>query len=214
MRIISTNISPVKTLQYKGKIVKTGIFKQPTEQSVDINTFHIVGDEQGDLVNHGGVDKAVYAFSEGHYDYWRKTLNNPQLRYGVFGENFTISKLDEAQIAIGDKIRIGSALLEVSQPRVPCFKLAIALDNKDSLKLFTRYYRTGVYFRVLEPGQAKTGDSVIIQKKAQQSVSVMTLFQAYFDNTYPDKEAILHHALTIPELAQEWRLKLQKKLSV
>ena len=214
MKIISTNISKIKTLIHNDKEVKTGIFKTPTNEPVVIEKLNIIGDEQADLVNHGGVDKAVYAFSHNHYDYWKQTLENDDLAVGVFGENFTISDLDEANIHIGDHIRIGTALLEVSQPRVPCFKLAIALNNKNSLKLFTQHYCTGVYFRVLEQGVAKTGDSVAIEKKASHDISVKKLFQAFFDKKYVGYEDILLEALALPELAVEWQEKLKKKLAI
>ncbi|MEN8634424.1 MOSC domain-containing protein [Pseudoalteromonas distincta] len=214
MKIISTNISKIKTLIHNGKEVKTGIFKTPTNEPVVIEKLNIIGDEQADLVNHGGVDKAVYAFSHNHYEHWQKALENENLSSGVFGENFTISDLDEANIHIGDHIRIGTALLEVSQPRVPCFKLAIALNNTNSLKLFTQYYCTGVYFRVLEQGVAKTGDSAVIEKKASHDISVKKLFQAFFDKKYVGYEDILLEALALPELAVEWQEKLTKKLGI
>jgi len=214
MKIISTNISKIKTVVHNGKEVKTGIFKTPTNEPVVIEKLNIIGDEQADLVNHGGVDKAVYAFSHNHYDYWKQTLENDDFAIGIFGENFTISDLDEATIHIGDHIRIGTALLEVSQPRVPCFKLGIALNNKNSLKLFTQHYCTGVYFRVLEQGIAKTGDAVTIEKKATHNVSVKTLFQAFFDKQYPGYESVLLAALELPELALEWQTKIKKKLAI
>ena len=214
MKIISTNISKIKTLIHNGKEVKTGIFKTPTNEPVVIEKLYIIGDEQADLVNHGGVDKAVYAFSHNHYEYWKQTLENDDLAVGAFGENFTISDLDEVNIHIGDHIRIGTALLEVSQPRVPCFKLAIALNNKNSLKLFTQHYCTGVYFRVLEQGVAKTGDSVVIEKKASHDISVKKLFQAFFDKKYPDYESVLLAALELPEIALEWQTKIKKKLCI
>jgi len=214
MKIISTNISKIKTVVHNGKAIKTGIFKTPTNEPVVIEKLNIIGDEQADLVNHGGVDKAVYAFSHNHYAYWKHTLENDDLAVGAFGENFTISDLDEQNIHIGDHISVGTALLEVSQPRVPCFKLALALNNKQSLKLFTQYYHTGVYFRVLEPGMAKTGDAVTIVHKAEHNISVKTLFQAFFDKQYPDYESVLLAALELPELALEWQAKIKKKLGI
>ena len=214
MKIISTNISKIKTVVHNGKAIKTGIFKTPTNEPVVIEKLNIIGDEQADLVNHGGVDKAVYAFSHNHYAYWKHTLENDDLAVGAFGENFTISDLDEQNIHIGDHISVGTALLEVSQPRVPCFKLALALNNKQSLKLFTQYYHTGVYFRVLEPGMAKTGDAVTIVHKAEHNISVKTLFQAFFDKQYPDYESVLLAALELPELALEWQAKIKKQLGI
>lgn len=214
MKIISTNLSKVKTVSYAGKEVRTGIFKIPTVDEVIIEKLNIVGDEQGDLKFHGGEHKAVYALSANHYEYWKHTLKNNNLSYGMFGENFTISDLDEENINIGDQLRVGTALLEVSQPRVPCFKLGIALDNKDILKLFTQHYRTGVYFRVLEGGIAQTGDLVHIEKKAAHGISIKKLFQAYFDKHYDGYEIILAEALALEKLAPEWTMKLKKKLSI
>ncbi|WP_298773025.1 MOSC domain-containing protein [uncultured Shewanella sp.] len=214
MKIISTNISKIKTVLYNGKEVTTGIFKRPTNDEVSIEKLSIIGDQQADLVYHGGEHKAVYAFSSHHYDYWKTILNNSQLSNGSFGENFTVSNLFEENICIGDQFRIGSALLEVSQPRVPCYKLGIALDNKDAVKLFTKNYCTGVYFRVLESGTAKTGHSVHIEKKLAHGVSIKNLFRAYFDRHYVGVEDLFAQALALPELAPEWKKKLEKRMSL
>lgn len=213
MKIISTNISKAKTILHNGKEIQTGIFKVPTSDEVTIEKVNIIGDEQADLINHGGAHKAVYAFSFDHYDYWKGVLGNKNLSSGMFGENFTISGFSEDNIHIGDQFRLGTALLEVSQPRVPCFKLGIALDNKSAPKLFTQHYCTGVYFRVLVPGIAKTGDLVSIEKKTAHEISIKTLFQAYFDKKYVGSEAVLSEALDIDELAPEWKNKLNKRLS-
>lgn len=214
MKVISTNISKIKTISYNNKKVETGIFKSPTSNEVTISTMNIVGDEQADLINHGGEHKAVYAFSFDHYEYWKKELQNKTLTSGMFGENFTITNLSEENINIGDQLRIGTALLEVSQPRVPCFKLGIALDNKSILKLFIQNYCTGIYFRVLEPGVTKTGDVVTIEKKTTHNISVKRLFQAFFDKDYVGYESILSEAYYLNELAPEWKEKIKKKLNI
>ncbi|WP_299005141.1 MOSC domain-containing protein [uncultured Shewanella sp.] len=213
MKIISTNISKIKTVLYNGKEVTTGIFKQPIDGEVAIEKLNIMGDEQADRIHHGGEDKAVYAFSFHHYDYWKPILNKRQLSNGSFGENFTISNLFEENIHIGDQLRIGTALLEVSQPRVPCYKLGLALDNKDVVKLFTKNCRTGIYFRVLEPGIAKTGHSVLIEKKSSHGVTIKDLFQAYFDRHYVGADDVLTEALSLRALAPEWKKKIEKRLS-
>ena len=214
VKIISTNISKSKTISYNGKDVKTGIFKVPTCDEVTIDTFNIVGDEQADLIHHGGEHKAVYAFSSNHYDYWKGILANKNLSYGAFGENFSVSNLSEEDVKIGDQFRFGSTLLEVSQPRVPCFKLGIALNNANAVKLFTKNYCTGVYFRVLEPGVAQTGDTVSIEKHATHDISIKKLFQAYFDRNYVGFERVFSKALDLETLAPEWKDKLAKRLSI
>ncbi|NRA83807.1 MAG: MOSC domain-containing protein [Gammaproteobacteria bacterium] len=214
MKIISTNISKIKTILHRGKEIKTGIFKAPTCDEVIIEKMNIIGDEQADRIHHGGEHKAVYAFSFNHYDYWKDILENNSLSSGMFGENFTISDLCEETINIGDQLRVGTALLEVSQPRVPCFKLGIALGNENVLKLFTQHYCTGVYFRVLEPGVAKTGDIVTVERKTTHDISVKKLFQAYFDRKYVGCEQILEQALLLDQLAPEWKEKLRKRLAI
>lgn len=214
MKIISVNISKSKAALYNGKEIETGIFKKPTNNEVSIEKTNIVGDQQADLVNHGGEHKAVYAFSSDHYEYWKDALQNQDLSSGAFGENFTVSNLSEDTINIGDQFRFGTALLEVSQPRVPCYKLGIALNNKNAPKLFTQHYCTGVYFRVLTPGIAKACDVISIEKKATYSVSLKTLFQAYFDKQYQDCEKVFAKALALDELAPEWKEKLSKRLNL
>jgi len=214
MKVISTNISKSKTIVYKGKPIQTGIFKVPTESEVVIAQMNIIGDEQADLVFHGGEHKAVYAFSWHHYAYWKNILARKDLPNGIFGENFTISNLCEEHIYIGDQLRIGSAILEVSQPRVPCFKLGIALDSKIIPKLFTQQYCTGVYFRVLKPGVVNAGDTVLVERKATHDISIKKLFQAYFDQSYVGAEEVYRQALALDTLAPEWQKKLQKKLLI
>ena len=213
MKIVSTNISKIKTTIHEGKEVQTGIFKEPVETELVIEKLSIKGDEQADLVNHGGVDKAVYAFSAGHYPFWEETLGVSALPPGSFGENFTVTDLNEENFNIGDQYRFGSALLEVSQPRVPCFKLGIALKNKQAPKLFIQNAETGVYFRVLESGKVKTGDSVVLEKKADNGINVKDLFRAYFDKEFNDSEHVLSVAYELDELAEPWKEILGKKLN-
>lgn len=212
MKVISVNIAAAEQVEYDGKTVNTGIFKKAVNGSVTVNSLGINGDEQADLLNHGGLHKAVYAFSSDHYDYWRQNLEKPNLALGAFGENLSISYLDESRICIGDQFRIGSCLLEVSQPRVPCFKLGIALNNTRAPKLFTKNFRTGVYFRVVEAGTLNSGDDVVRHLSAPDSISIETLFQAYFDKNYEGAESVFLKALKIGSLAPEWKEKLIKRV--
>lgn len=213
MKIISTNIAKVTTMMHEGKAIKTAILKKPTNNEVTIERTHIIGDEQADPKWHGGEEKAVYGFSANHYPYWQQQLNNDSLCAGMFGENFTISDLSEEFINIGDRFRLGSALLEVSQPRDPCFKLALAVKDERILKLFTRRYCTGVYFRVIETGHAKVGDMVECEHKAEHGISIKKLFRAFYDNQYPEALTVMKTAVALPTLAPEWQEKLQTRLS-
>jgi MOSC domain-containing protein YiiM len=208
MKLISVNTSKQKAIEYQGKEILTGIFKEPVEGETFVRKGNLEGDEQADLLNHGGHHKAVYAFSYEHYGYWSERLKNPNLRHGTFGENLTISGFDEASVFIGDQFSIGECVLEISQPRVPCFKLGIALNSTKAPKLFTKSFNTGVYFRVIKEGMISAGDQVKKVNSVPDSVSVRSLFRAYFDKSYEHSNQIVTKALLLDELAPEWQNKL------
>lgn len=205
MKIISINISKKKAVEYQGEVITTGIFKEPVSSNVLVKKGYIEGDEQADLVNHGGLHKAIYGFSTDHYVSWRNILKRPDLSYGSFGENLSISSLDESKIFIGDQFNIGDCILEVSQPRIPCFKLGIALKNSKAAKLFSESFCTGIYFRVIAEGSMSKGDIVNKINEEQSSVSVQALFRAYFDKSYKNSTTIIARALQLETLAPEWK---------
>ena len=211
MKLVSVNVSLARDVNYKDKVVSTGIFKQASVDPVFVHAFGIEGDQQVDLVNHGGEYKAVYGFSAQHYPYWQQQLAK-QLRYGQFGENLTITDLDERQLCIGDQIQIGDCLLEITQPRVPCFKLGIALDDSTMPKRFVQYGATGIYFKVISTGEIKTGDAVSISYRHPEHVSVFDLFNAYFDKTMINAKQILQKAEQVSALSDEWREKVLSRL--
>lgn len=213
MEVVSVNISTPIEVEYQGKTITTGIFKKPVEGSVSIRNHNFVGDGQADLINHGGTDKAVYTFSSDHYPHWRDVLKTQDLAPGTFGENLTISKLDESELHIDDQLSIGSCVLEVSQPRVPCFKLGIAVNSKTMPKLFTQNFETGVYFRVLQEGSITAGDQVSVTQQDPSKISIKALFQAYFDKKFKGSQDIFERALLIPALADEWRNHLSARLA-
>lgn len=212
MKLVSINVSLAKDIHYNDKIISTGIFKKPVDESVFVSQFRLDGDQQADLDNHGGEHKAVYAFSATHYDYWRQHLAKPSLRYGQFGENLTITNLDEKKLCIGDQVQIGDCILEITQPRVPCFKLGIAFDLSTMPKQFVAYGATGIYFRVISTGQIQQGDDVKVIFRHPQQLSVHTLFNAYFDKSFENAHAIMVQANSIAELSNEWRQKVQSRL--
>ena len=213
MQVISINVSKSKNVKYNGKTISTGIFKTPLNGKVVINKENMDGDEQADLLNHGGIHKAVYAFSYDHYDYWRDTLETPNLKPGAFGENLTISSFNESEVYIGDQFSIGECVLQVSQPRVPCFKLGIALNNSKAPKLLTKSYRTDVYFRVIKKGAIEAGQNVEKFNELPDLVSIETLFRAYFDKDYVDAHDVFEKALLIQELVPEWQKALTQRIS-
>jgi len=213
MKIISINTSVLKEVAYQGKTILTGIFKTPTDQVAMVEKLNIINDQQGDLENHGGLHKAVYAFSQHHYPYWCDALNSQELSPGAFGENLTVSHLDEANIQLGDQYQIGQCVLEVSQPRVPCFKLGLALNNKQAPKLFTQHFHTGVYFRVITEGSIQIGDKLELIKRLPNSVSVHDLFKAKFDKSFEGAQDIIKKAYPLDCISPEWREKVDKLYS-
>lgn len=179
MQLHSINVGRPVTVEYSGKEVTTSIFKSPVDGPVNVARLNLQGDEQSDKINHGGGDKAVYAFSLSHYERWEEILDRKGMPPGTFGENLTVDDFNEADIGIGDQLALGDALFEVAQPRVPCFKLAVALAHKQAPKWFTAGFKTGVYLRVLEEGSIAKGDQIRLVKKNDNCISVESLFRAF-----------------------------------
>jgi len=212
MKLLSVNISLAEQVEHNDKLISTGIFKKPTAQRVNVLETSLHGDQQVDLKNHGGSDKAVYGFAAEHYNFWREELAKPYLKFGQFGENLTISGLDEDRLCIGDRIKINDCILEITQPRVPCFKLGIALEQKDMPKRFIQHGATGIYFRVIQQGTISVHDSVKTVFSHPERLTVQTLFNAYFDKTFENPQAVMQRAANIIELSQEWKDKVKTRL--
>ena len=157
-RLISLNVGLPRDVAWRGKIVHTGIWKQPVAERRRVTHLNVEGDGQGDLEGHGGENRAVYVYQTGSYEYWADRLQRDDLSHGIFGENFTVDGLADDEVCIGDRYRIGTALFEVSQPRVTCYRLGIRLDNPQMAALLTSSGRPGFYLRVLEEGEVEAGD--------------------------------------------------------
>ncbi len=158
MKIISLQVGRPRTVRWRGKAITTGIYKEPVDGRIMLRRFNLDGDQQADLTVHGGWGKAVYVYPSEHYAFWRKELPDTQLPYGAFGENFTTEGLDEQSVHIGDRFRIGSAVVEVTQPRLPCYKLGVRFKRSDMPKRFHASRRSGFYVAVIEEGEVGAGD--------------------------------------------------------
>lgn len=180
MKIIATNIAKPTTIVWNGKTQTTGIYKYPTKEGIYLNKEEVKGDEVSDRKHHGGIFKACYIFSEDHYAYWQNLYPNLDFNYGIFGENLTVKGLDETKISVGDIYKIGTALVQVTQPREPCFKLGIRFGTQAILKQFIKHARPGTYVRVLEEGLIKPGDKMILEQAATNSLSTTQLFSLLF----------------------------------
>jgi MOSC domain-containing protein YiiM len=179
MKIISLNVGLPRIVRDRDREVITGIFKSPVAGPVLLRRLNLDGDRQADLEVHGGRDKAVYAYPSEHYDFWRQEFPEMELPWGMFGENFTTEGLLEDATFIGDHFRIGEALVAVTQPRMPCFKLAIRFGRDDIVKRFLSSGRSGIYFSVLEQGLVDTGDTIERVREDEDRVSVADINRVY-----------------------------------
>lgn len=211
MKLLSVNIAQPREVEHNGRSVLTGIFKEPVEGAITLNQTGLDGDMQADLSVHGGVDKAAYAYPIEHYAYWAEQLGRDNFQHGQFGETLTIEGITEDQIAIGDRLLVGGALLEVSQPRTPCFKLGIRMGRKDFTRIFQDSGRVGFYLRVIEEGPVCAGDNIDIVSRFHPSHSIRDLWRWSHVDRH-DKQAA-ETAVGLAPLAQVWKEKFAKRLS-
>ncbi len=181
MKIISTNIAEPTTIIWNGKEEITGIYKKPINKPIFLGKEDVKGDEVSDRKHHGGEFKACYLFSEGQYEYWKHLYPNLDWELGMFGENLTVSGLNEKDIHIGDIYKIGSAIIQVTQPREPCFKFGVKFRTQKVLKQFIDHGFSGTYVRVLEEGFVKTGDTFKLVEKAENSISTWQFFDLLYN---------------------------------
>lgn len=179
MKIVSINVGLPRTLPFHDREVTTGIFKSPVSGPVMMRRLNLDGDRQADLQNHGGRNKAVYAYPSEHYDFWRGELPGMELPWGIFGENLTIEGLMEEDACIGDHFRIGEAVVVVRQPRIPCYKLGLRFGRDDMPKRFLASGRSGVYFSVQEEGLVNVGDAIGRVHRNEHGISVAEVNRAY-----------------------------------
>jgi MOSC domain-containing protein YiiM len=214
MKVISVNVGRPRIVVWKGTQVSTGIFKSPVEGPIELDRVNLRGDRQADLSVHGGPYKAVYAYPSEHYPYWRQQFPQPDLGWGAFGENLTTEGLLEDALHIGDQLRIGSALLMVTQPRVPCYKITIRFDRDDMIKRFIKSNTSGFYFSVIEEGQLAAGDSIEIVHRDPAKVSVADINHLYYGTTrHGTTQAtdLLDRAVNLEALPESWRDHLRRR---
>jgi MOSC domain-containing protein YiiM len=168
--------------------------------------LNLAGDEQADLTVHGGAQKAVYGYPVEHYEYWRKELPEVSFSWGKFGENLTTEGLREDTLCIGDRLRIGSALLMVTQPRMPCYKLDLRFDRQDMIKRFLRSGRSGFYFSVIEPGDVSVGSKVEVLSRDPNRVTVADIVRLYLGQARD--LGLLRRATNVSALPEDWKAKL------
>lgn len=209
MKLISINAGLPREVAWNGKTVTTSIWKEPVSGPVRVASLNIAGDRQADLSVHGGADKAVYVYPSEHYAYWRRELPGVELPWGAFGENFTTEGLSE-EFRIGDRLRIGSAEFAITQPRMPCYKLAIRFGRPDIVKRFLRSGRTGFYLVVTREGEVKAGDSIQLDARPGDSLTVADIVSLYAADS--ENQELLLRATRLAGLPESWRDYFRKRL--
>lgn len=207
-RILQTCVGMPANVCFAGKNHMTGIFKRPVDGKVAVNLLHLDGDGQADLQVHGGRDKAIYVYPACHYATWEAELGITTLEAAQFGENLTVGGIDETSVIIGDEYRVGSARVTVTQPRLPCFKLGIRMNDAAFPKRFLASGRLGFYLRVLQTGELQTGDTFELLERPDHRISVHGLWRMVFG---PDRSSdMAAHALDVlPYIDSGWRRRLR-----
>ncbi len=211
MRIISLNVGRPRLVVWNGQTVSTGIYKAPVEGRVVLRTLNLDGDRQADLTVHGGLTKAAYAYPSEHYDYWRDELPGTELPWGMFGENFTTEGLDDTNVHIGDRFRLGSAEVTVTVPRMPCYKLGIKFGRADIVERFKASGRTGFYVSVQREGEVGVGDEIELLGRDENGVTVADVARLYLRNE-GDVET-LRRAIAVEALPESWRERFRQRLA-
>ncbi|SMG52245.1 MOSC domain-containing protein [Arenibacter troitsensis] len=208
MKIISTNIGKATTFLWNGKEEQTGIFKYPTVEPLFLGKMDVLKDTVIDREHHAGLNKACYLFSADHYPYWKGMYPELNWDWGMFGENLTVKGLNESEMRIGDIYKIGSVVVQVSQPREPCYKLGVRFGNAKILKEFIDHGYSGTYVRILEEGQVKNGDMLSLLEKSNNTLTVKECFQIILAK---EKDPILlQKAIDNPSLPEYKRNRLKK----
>jgi MOSC domain-containing protein YiiM len=203
MKVLSVNVGLPREVEWRNDLVETAIHKAPVSGPVEVRRLNLAGDRQADLSVHGGPDKAVYAYPSEHYPYWREELPGVALPWGAFGENLTVEGLSETELRVGDRLRIGTAELVVTQPRLPCFKLNVRFQRPDMVKRFLRSGRTGFYLAVVTEGQLSAGDRIALSPTDRTAIGVTEVVTLYTNRGLNGE--LLQRALATAALPVSWR---------
>jgi len=210
MQIISTNIAKSTTIEWRGQQIETGIYKYPVEFPIYLGKEDVVNDQVIDRRYHGGPDKACYLYSANHYPFWKTRYPDLDWQWGMFGENLTVQGLSETEVCIGNIYQVGEAIVQVTQPRQPCFKLGIRFGDQKVVDDFWNLPFPGVYVRVLQSGNVKKGDELELIDRNADGLSISRIF-SIFRSASIDLELILK-ALGNQLLAESCRRDIQKIL--
>jgi len=201
--LLSVNVGLPRNIEWRGRTVHTGIWKEPVQGRCRVSRLNLNGDGQGDLAGHGGEQRAVFVYQIESYRYWQDQLKRTDFVYGQFGENFTIEGLSDDEVCIGDRYQIGSALFEVTQPRVTCYRVGVRMNEPRMPALLTSSGRPGFYFRVLQEGDVGAGDEIVKVADAKERMTVAEVNALLYSPNHPRDR--LQQALQIEALSPGWR---------
>ena len=211
MKVVSVNVGKPQVVLWNEKSVLTGIFKESVTGRISVRQFNLDGDGQADLSVHGGATKAVYAYPAEHYPYWRREYPDMDFPPGMFGENLTVEGLDEDSLHIGDRLRIGTAELIVTEPRMPCFKLGVRFGRMDIVKRFLDSRKSGFYLAVKREGEVGAGDVIERIGTDARRVTVLDIVRVHVQDK-GDVET-MRRALEIEVLPEQWREEFGQRLA-
>lgn len=213
MKLISVNTGLPGEVEWHGRRVTTGIYKEPVEGRVAVRKLNLDGDRQADLSVHGGANKAVYCYPIEHYSYWKRELPGRDLPVAIFGENFTTEGLLDAAVHLGDRFAIGSAEFIVTQPRLPCYKLGIRFQADDMVKRFLASARTGFYLAVTREGEVGAGDEIQVLGSDSNAVPVSEITRLYIAKRFAEEDVTsLRRALQVAALPESWKAYFRERL--
>ena len=207
-RVLSLNIGSPTKVSFGNRSVLTSIFKSPVQGRVAIRGHNVGDDRQSDRSVHGGPYKAVYSYPSEHYPYWRHELSSMDLPFGMFGENLTTEGLDEESACIGDRYQVGSAILQVTQPRMPCFKLGIRFGRNDMVKRFWQSGKSGIYFSIVSEGDVSAGDPIERIARPPRPISVAEVVRLYRGE---EQSADLYARALQAPLFGSWKQELRER---
>ena len=210
MKLVSLNMARPRLIVYQGQTINTGIFKEPVAGPVQLRTLNLDGDRQADLTVHGGPNKAVYGYPSEHYSFWRQELPGMNLPWGMFGENFTTTGLVEDELHVGDRFQIGSSIVTVRQPRIPCYKLAAKFQRDDILERFLLSGRSGFYFSVEQEGSVAVDDDFQLLQRNAGGITIAEMNLLFVREKY--NKALLRKAIRTAAMPENWREYFSERL--
>ena len=213
MKMISLNVGLPREVIWHGRSVTTGIYKEPVAGRVALRKLNLDGDRQADLTVHGGEYKAVYCYPAEHYEYWKNELPGRELPMGTFGENFTVHGLFEEEVHLGDRFRVGSAEVVVTQPRLPCYKLGVRFGADDMVKRFLASGKGGFYLAVTREGEVGAGDEITVISRDEHAVPVPEITRLYVLRRWGTEDLVsLRQAMQVAALPQTWKRYFRERM--